>query len=166
MAQMEEALKSAPPDQRAMIEKMLKGQMSAMTPKERTVKPLGEAKTVGGFQCSGYTISTGDGETTEVWAADPKSIKIDPKDLAVLKELGSFMKAMLPGTDQFADLIKDYENPGEGQVPGLPVLSIHRDKAGKEGWRSELVRVESGPIPADRFDVPAGFKKEEAKLDE
>lgn len=166
MAQLQEALKNAPPAQRAMVEKMMKGQMAGMAPKERTVKATGETKTINGFPCSGYMISISDGSSTEVWAADPKAVHLDPKDLSVWKDFGEFMKAMLPGVDQFKDLIKDYENPGKDQVPGFPVLSIQRDGSGKELWRSELVGVDEGPIPAEKFEIPAGFKKEKAKLDE
>jgi hypothetical protein len=166
MAQMQEALKNAPPAQRAMMEKMMKGQMAGMTPKERTVKAMGQTKTINGFECAGYTVSVSDGSSTEVWAAEPKAIHLDPKDISVWKDFAEFMKAMLPGVDQFKDLIKDYDNPGKDQVPGFPVLSIQRDKAGKEIWRSELVSVEKGSIPAEKFEVPAGFKKDKAKLDE
>ncbi len=166
MAQMQEAMKNAPPAQRAMMEKMMKGQMAGMSPKERTVKPTGESKTINGFDCKGYIVSISDGQATEVWAADPKSLKIDSADLSVLKEFGEFMKAMLPGMDQFTDLIKDYENPGKDQVPGFPVLTIQKDGSGKELWRSELVKVDKGAIPAETFEVPAGFKKEKAKFDE
>jgi hypothetical protein len=166
MAQMQEALKNAPPAQRAMMEKMMKGQMGAMAPTERTVKATGEKKQINGFDCAGYLVSISDGRSTEVWAADPKSVKIEAADLAVLKDFGEFMKAMLPGMDQFADLIKDYENPGKDQVPGFPVMTIQKDASGKETWRSELVRIEKGSIPAEKFEVPANFKKEEAKFDE
>jgi hypothetical protein len=166
MAQMQEALKNAPPAQRAMMEKMMKGQMAGMNPKERTVKPMGKSKTINGFDCKGYIVSISDGQTTEVWAADPKSLKIESADLSVLKEFGEFMKAMLPGMDQFADLIKDYDSPGKDQVPGFPVLTIQKDASGKEQWRSELVKVDKGTIPAGKFEVPAGFKKEKAKFDE
>ncbi len=162
MAQMQEAMKNVPPEQRAMMEKMLAGKMPGMKETKRTVKPLGQSKEVNGFACAGYVVTTDDGSTTEIWAADPKAIHLEIKEIAVFKEFADFMKTMLPGLDQFKDMIKDYEHPREDEVPGFPVLTIHKDKNGKEDWRTELVKIDSGAVAAEKFEVPSGFKKEKA----
>src|SRR5512140_424243 len=136
MAKMQEAMKNMPPEQRAMVENMMKSKMSAAPAEgKRTVKATGEQKTINGFDCSGYVVTQDGGMTTEVWAADPKSAHLKPEDLSVFKDLGDFIKVMTPRMGGFADMIKDYEHPKESDVPGIPILTIHKGSDGKESWR-------------------------------
>lgn len=160
MAQMQEALKGMPAEQRAKMEKMMAGQMQGKTPTKQTVKPMGQKKTINGFACAGYTVSGGAGET-EVWAADPKVLKLDAADMTAFKEFADFMKSSFPGMERIADLAKDFDHPREDQVPGFPVLSTHKDKSGKEDFRSELVKLTRGSVEASAFELPAGFTKTE-----
>jgi hypothetical protein len=158
MAQMQEALKGMPPEQRAQVEKMMAGKLKGMTPPKQTVKPMGQKKTINGFECAGYTVSGGAAET-EVWAADPKVLKLDATAMTAFKEFAEFMKNSFPGMERIADLAQDFDHPREDQVPGFPVLSIHKDKSGKEDFRSELIKLTNGSVEASAFELPAGFKK-------
>lgn len=158
MAQMQEAMKNMPAEQRAQMEKMMAGRMKAAAPPKQTVKPMGQKKTINGFACAGYTVSSEAGEA-EVWAADPKVLKLDAADMTAFKEFAEFMKSSFPGMERIADLAKDFDNPRADQVPGFPVLSIHKDKSGKEDFRSELVKLAKGSVEASAFELPAGFTK-------
>jgi hypothetical protein len=158
MTQMQDALKKVPPEQRAMMEKMLAGKISKASAGKRTFKPMEEKRRINGFDCAGYLVSKEGGPITEVWTADPKSIQLDPKELAVFKEVAEFMKSMTSGMDQIQELVKDYEHPAEGDVPGFPVLTIQRNEKGKELWRTELVRVDKGAVAETTFEVPSGFE--------
>jgi hypothetical protein len=160
LAQMQEAMKNMPAEQRAQMEKMMAGKMPGMAAPKQTVKPMGQKKTIDGFECTGYTVSSAAGET-EVWAADPKVLKLPAGDMNAFKEFGEFMKSSFPGLERMADLAKDFEHPREDQVPGFPVLSIHKDKSGKEDFRSELVKLTKGAVDASAFELPAGLKKTE-----
>ena len=160
MAQMQEALKGMPAEQRAKMEKMMAGKMKGMAPSKQTVKPMGQKKTINGFECAGYTVSGGAGET-EVWAADPKVLKLGTADMTAFKEFAEFMKSSFPGMERIADLAKDFDHPREDQVPGFPVLRIHKDKSGKEDFRSELMKLTRGSVEASAFELPAGFTKTE-----
>lgn len=160
MSQMQEAMKNMPPEQREMVQKMMAGKMPMGATSKRTLATLGQNRTINGFACAGYTVTSDDGSVVEIWTADAKSLNLDFKDLAVLKEMADFMKTMVPGVDSFKELIKDYEHPREDEPPGFPVLTIHKDKSGKEKSRSELVKIDKGSIPAAQFELPAGFKKE------
>jgi hypothetical protein len=158
MTQMQEALKGMPAEQRAKMEKMMAGKMKGMAPSKQTVKPMGQKKTINGFACAGYTVSGSTGET-EVWAADPKVLKLDAAAMAAFKEFAEFMKSSIPGMERVADLAQDFDHPREDQVPGFPVLSIHKDKSGKEDFRSELIKLTNGSVEASVFELPAGFTK-------
>jgi hypothetical protein len=164
MADMQKTLEQLPPAMREKVGAAMRGRMPGATD-QRTVKPLGTTKTINGFETAGYLVTTGAGDgETEVWAAPAKKLGIDTSDTAVFKDLAAFMQTMVPGLDAMRELIKDYEKPNPGDVPGFPVLTIHRDKGGKEVWRSELVKVDKSAVPAERFAVPAGFKKEKMKF--
>ena len=165
MSQMQEAMKNMTPEQRAMMEKMMKGRMpEAPTQTKRTVKATGESKTINGFACSGYVVSKDDGTSIEMWATDPKALKLSADDLATCKEMADFIKTSVPQMGQLQDLVKDFAHPKENDVPGLPILSIQKDKGGQEISRAEIVKIESGAVPAERFEVPEGFTKQESPM--
>ena len=164
LADLQKTLESLPP---AMREKM-QSAMQAKLPgaeEKRAVKPLGQTKTINGFATTGYlvTIDGTKGET-EVWAADPKLLGVTSADVAAFTELAGFLSTMLPGLDAMRELIKNYETPDPGDVPGMPVLTIRRDGDGNEEWKSELVRVDHGAVPPEVFAVPTGYKVETMKL--
>ncbi len=160
MSQMQESMKNLPPEQRAMMEKMMAGRMPQAAPEPQTVKATGERKVVNNFACAGYLVTRGDGTTAEVWAADPADVHLDPADLAVFAQFAEFMKALVGGMnlDSMREMVKDYAHPAPGDVPGFAVLTILKDRAGKETGRIELVKVDREPVPAATFEVPAGFK--------
>lgn len=155
MQKMEEMKSQLPP---GMVEQM-KQAMPAGSPPKRTVTPMNASKEINGFPCKGYTVTTDGGETSEVWSADPKSVRLEPSDLSVFQEFADFMKTMVPGMEQMNDWARDFENPKEDQVPGIPILSIVKDQAGKEIFRTELVKVEHGTVEASAFEPPAGYVK-------
>jgi hypothetical protein len=155
MQELEKMRGQLPP---GMLEQMKKAMPEASGPK-RTVTPMNASKEINGFPCQGYTVSTDDGRTSEVWSTDPRSVRLEPGDLSAFKEFAEFMRTMVPGMEEMSDWAKDFENPKEDQVPGVPVLSIMKDRSGKEIFRTELVRVEHGTVEASAFEVPAGYVK-------
>jgi hypothetical protein len=164
--QMEEAMKNMPPEQRKAMEKMLQepAEKPAVPEKvQRTVKPTGEKKTINGFECAEYTVTSSDGMNADVWTANLKTIGIDPKELAALKGFGDFLSTAMPrgGSLDNSMLFRDYEHPGPDDVPGIPILSIVKQEGGKEG-RFEIVRIDKGTVAADRFNPPEGLKKAES----
>lgn len=162
MAQMQEALKNVPAEQRAMVEKMMKGKMPAASEVQRTVKPMGVSKSINGFECNGYQVSRSDGQSLEVWAADPKSVKLNPDDLTVFKEFSDFIGPMVPQTSGIQEMIKDYAHPKDSDVPGIPILTIQKDKDGKETLRAEVLKIDQGTVDPAQFEVPSGFARQAA----
>lgn len=165
MAKMKEALAKVPPEQRAAVEKMMAGKMGGAGESKRIVTPLGQSRKINDFLCAGYRVEIDRGGEMEVWSTDPKGIKVTEKDLTVFKEFAEFMKALNPGgMESLEGFLKDFDHPKEGEVPGLPILTIMKDKEGKEKWRSEVVRIAPDAIPAASFELPPGLKKEKLGL--
>lgn len=153
-------MKKLPP---ALSDKIMKSLPGATLPK-RTVVALGVNKEINGFACSGYKVTTeGKDGTSEVWAAEPTAVKFSPADMAVFKEFADFMAIALPGLEGLSDWAKDLEHPKPDQVPGIPVLTIVKDAAGKEVARTELVSVANDAVAASSFEVPEGYSKSSMK---
>jgi hypothetical protein len=164
LAEMEKTLAQLPPAVRDKMAAAMRGKMPGATEK-RVVSPLGTTKTINGFETAGYRVTTDSGEgETEVWTTAAKNVGFEKSDFTVFQELAAFLQTMVPGLDAMRELIKDYEKPRPEDVPGFPILTIHRDKGGKETWRVEVVKVDRTEVPAERFAVPNGFKKEKMTL--
>jgi hypothetical protein len=57
-------------------------------------------------------------------------------------------------------MAKDFAHPSGSDVPGFPVLTIDKDKDGKELWRAEVVSIGHDKVPDTRFEVPSNYTKE------
>jgi len=161
MAELQEKLKEMPPDQRAAVEAMM-AKNPAVTqdaPPRAVVKATGKSKTINGWPCKEYAQTVGS-TVMEVWSTDQKNFSLTPADLGAFKEFAEFMKKMLPGLGPVEGFMKDFDKPVEGQVPGIPVLTVARNDKGEETYRTELVKVAKGPVPPSAFQLPEGLKKE------
>ncbi|MBD3162291.1 MAG: DUF4412 domain-containing protein [Candidatus Eisenbacteria bacterium] len=163
MAEMEEALKNLPPEQRAMAEKMMAGKLPPeMTgaSEKRTVEEMGQSRKINGFQTSGYRLLRDGKPAAEVWAASPGDLGLEKKDVAVFEEFGAFMKTAVPGMESLADrYAMAFEDPGEGEVPGFPILRIEKNESGEEIGRTEVVAIDRGEVAETLFELPEGLEK-------
>ena len=87
MAQMQAAMKNMPPDQRAMMEKMMKGKMpQAAAAAPKTVYTSKGSGSVNGFSCTRYEGDLSGVKESEVCAALPAQIKLTPARFADFRE--------------------------------------------------------------------------------
>jgi hypothetical protein len=96
MAQMQAQLKNMPPEQRAMMEKMMKGKMpqtAAAAPK--TVYTAKGSGSVNGFSCTKYDGVLSGEKEAEVCAALPAQLKLTPSDFQVLDKMKQFSSSLL-----------------------------------------------------------------------
>lgn len=162
-SQMEEALKNLPPEQREMAEKMMAGRMPpGMTgeAEKKVVKEMGQSRTINGFRTSGFEVSRGGAQVAEVWTAAAGDLGVDAKEMAVFEEFARFMKTAVPGMEGLVDAYSiRFEDPGEDEVPGFPILRIERGADGSETGRTEVVKIEEGDLPEALFELPEGLEK-------
>lgn len=167
-AQMEEKLKDLPPEQRAMVEKMMSGESMPGMPEmevKRTVKALGQSKKVNDFKTSGYEVYENGVLVEEVWSASPGALDLGPEDFGAFKLMAEFMSTAAPGMEDFMGrFAKDMTETEEGEVPGFPVLTIEKNEGGEEIGRSELVRAEKGEIDPTSFELPDGLEKQKIEF--
>lgn len=166
---MEAQLAKMPPDQRAMMEKMMKsgalpfpkpGETKKRAPLE--AKATGESETVNGTPCTVYALRRAGELKGDVCVASWDAIGITPSDVEVVKKLGTFQGRM---TEAFAGSMPGAEQPFEllDRVDGFP-LRTRRTEAGKvvsETFFEDIVKTD---VPADTFEIPAGYTKKEMGL--
>jgi hypothetical protein len=98
---MQEQMKNMPPEQRAMIEQMMKarGGLRGMPPTAQEVrveyKPAGSDQ-VGQWSCTKYEGFRGQEKVAEVCAVDPKEFGLTPSDFEVIKQSG-ILQGTRPG---------------------------------------------------------------------
>lgn len=136
MAQLEAAMKGIPPEQRAMMEQMMKGKMGAAAP-AAAAPPTYTAKGAGnvsGFRCTNYDEMQGGQKTAELCTAAPADLGLNPADFQVFSRMQAFTQAM---QGPMAQMMPRGSGPRTG-LNGFPVQTVDF-KAGKAASR-ELVK--------------------------
>jgi hypothetical protein len=165
MAQLQEQLKNLPPEQRKMMEDMMKGRggmpnmpgmAGAAPPSPITYKRTGSSK-VGQWACTTYDGFRGADKIMEVCAAEGSALGLTAADFRVVQQLADFMKNIAP---QQIDQLSLYGTDEKQGYAGFPVRRV-MFRNGKPDSTSELVELRREAIPASTFAVPDGFKKQE-----
>jgi hypothetical protein len=125
MAQMQEAMKNMTPEQREMMEKMMKGKMGQMAgrgaPPVRTTYTAKGGGSVNGFACTKYEGMRGTEKVTELCAAKPAEIKFSPSDFQVFEKMKEFMAGFQNALSPLGGgggVFRDMADPG---FEGFPV---------------------------------------------
>jgi hypothetical protein len=158
MAQMQEQMRNLPPDQRAIMEQMMRGRGmpgAAAAPPKVEYKQTGTDK-VGQWTCTKYEGSVGGQKTTEVCTVDAKELGMAPADFEAARQLSDFMKAMMPQSGDTPFVNGTTQDQG---FSGVPVRrTAYRNGAVESA--TEITEVRKQAFPASTFDAPAGFRKE------
>jgi hypothetical protein len=162
---MQEQMKNLPPEAREMMEKMMGGKLGA-APGAAAAQPAPAPKlvrtdkteTVHGVRCRWYELER-EGKREQQLC------------LARFEKLG-FAAAAMKVAEKFAELVKSSLGPmaekltqglfhkfeGEGALPGFPVRAILSGPRGE--IRSDVKKIAAEAVPAEKFEVPPGLKKE------
>ena len=156
MAQMQEALKSLPPEQRAQMEAMMKGRglPAGLGAAARPQYKKGGTQKVGKWTCDVYEMSLNNQRTGELCTVSPQALGFTPADFEVSRRLAEFMRSILP---QGADAMFQVGGADTG-FSGVPVRSVST-VFGRETI-TEMTDVTRQEVADALFTVPAGFTKE------
>jgi hypothetical protein len=161
MAQMDAAMKNMPPEQRAMMEKMMKGKMpQAAAAAPKTVYTAKGSATVNGFSCTKYDGMQGAQKVSEVCAASPSQIKITPDDFQVFEKMKQFFSGMLDAmkNSPFGANIQSASITQSG-LEGFPVQTT-TFRNGQASDRVDLKSVTNASFSDADFSVGAAKKVE------
>jgi hypothetical protein len=159
MSAMMEQLKNMPPEQKAMMDKMMKGRggMPGMAPLAPiTYRATGSDK-AGQWTCSKYEGLREQQRVTEICTVEPRVLGLAAADFEVATQMAEFMKSMLP--PQLMETFAVYGSQAQQGFSGYPIKTTSFSN-GQVQSVSELKEVRREAIPASAWQVPAGFKRE------
>ena len=160
MAQMQDAMKNMPPEQRARIEAMMKGRMGGAGAAVGASKPeyrkTGTGK-VGKWACDKYEGYTNGQKTIELCTVDPKVLGLSTTDFAVTKDFAEFFSKLLPASAAQAFTVGSLEQQGFSGVPVQTVVTSNGQTI-----TSEITDVHRQAFSDAMFQAPAGYQKTES----
>ena len=163
---MEEALAQVPPEQRAMVEKMMKQRMPNMenqAPKvempEIDIRETSRDDTVNGYDCKYYEQFRNDQKESEYCVASWSELEVGNNIQTSFKNMSEFMKGFLEEIQKISP-VQMNDNPFAQmeEMEGFPVLS-RQFSNGKATQESILSSIEEQDIDASEFSAPDGYKK-------
>ncbi len=158
LKQYEAQLAQLPPEQRAQLEKMLKGRLPQPAPKEKVeIRKTGDTATLEGYPCLRYDIYRGDTKDSEIWATDLGNVQGAHNFSALLRSIGEFWEPIMnsfPGG----------RNPGEldfaalGGLQGFPIVVKNYDAAGRVTNEVHMTSISVQEMPDTIFEVDPSYK--------
>jgi hypothetical protein len=158
MAQMQEQMKNMTPEQRAMMEKMMKGRgqiAAALTSPVKTIYVAKGSSSVNGFPCTKYDGMRGDEKVKEICAAKPSELKFSAADFQVFDKMKEFSKSLQSlSQSPLGNAYAGITDPG---YEGFPVQSIDFEN-GKPTEKTELKSIQRASFSDADFSLGSAKK--------
>lgn len=163
MEQMQAQLENLPPEQREMMERMMRDRMpnlAAMTQAAPTMRiEQGAADTVGGYACTQYAVYADETLTQELCAADYGSVPGAADIAAAVENMQGFFERLRSALPPALANLQNNPFDTMGQIDGFPVRSrIYVN--GSLQQDVVLSSAETRDIGEDRFEVPPGYAEQ------
>ncbi len=163
MKEMEAQLANMPPEQRAMVEQMMKGQMQGMMGEaEETPPPRVEAVGSGKWQsrkCEEYAVFEGDEQVQKICAADLDDVNGADEVIAAFKNMAAYIEKL---TESMPMRPASQPNPGElmEQIGGFPIHTIEYSN-GRKVREVSLDSVTEKDLENALFEAPEGYRRQD-----
>lgn len=166
--QLAEALKNVPPEQRPMIERMMKQrmpQMQSAPPRTKIeVVATGERDTLHGYPCVRYDVLEDGRKARELWVTDWDNVEGSEEVVELFKEMAGFFQQMLDALPRFGASgnrgFDDNMFAFMDRMNGFPVVTREFSSQGELTDESVLRSVESRSLDPAEFEPPAGYKRQ------
>lgn len=156
MKEMEAQLAQMPPEQRAMVEQMMKQRMGSSAPPEVTVREKSQGEKVGQFVCTRYEVLTGGQLSEEICAAPAAQLQLEASAYETFKALAEFYEPLSRQAPKGGWSVSSAMR----QIQGFPVRTIaYEGQKPTSEW--VLVKIEKQSLDAGLFTLPSGLKKTE-----
>ncbi len=164
MSEMQEQLRqrmaSMPEAQRKQMEAAMgKVGMPESKPAAAPYETTGKCKTVGAWSCQVFRKSLSNGMTIESCFAPLSAVGLTHDDLAALKSLTERMQKTMPKFGDMNSFSGDAQTKEIG-FEGFPVETIMLAD-GAARTTSTVKSIQHVSLPADTFELPAGYAKQE-----
>lgn len=158
MQQMKEQLANLPPEQRAMMEKMMAGKLPAVgqtkAQSQTGYEKVGPGGKVGGWNTEKFIATTDGKKTSELWVAPKSEVTVPESDLKTMEKMMDFFREI---SSRFGAEAMPAIGP-ESELGGVPVKVVSF-RNGNEIGTYLVTSVEQKNLPASDFEVPEGFTK-------
>lgn len=164
-AQIQEALKNVPADQRAMVEQMMKQRMpqQAQAPAKRNVSinKTGERGARNGYDTVRYDVMISGRKTQELWVAPWDEVEGGEEALDAFHDMAAFFTELRESTPFFGGGDDGDNNVFEymKELDGFPVVTVDYDASGNVIGESSLKSSRKQSIDSAVFEPPAGYKR-------
>jgi hypothetical protein len=164
MGQMKAMMDKMPPEQRAAMEKAMKGmpgQMkgAAAIPLEKPVYTAKGSSSVNGFACTKYEGVTKGQKVVELCAAAPSVVHFAPTDYAVFERMKKFTEGMRQMASNSPVAGLDFTNFTDPGYSGIPVTQTTYSD-GKATMKTEVKSVKSASFSDADFSLGSATKRE------
>lgn len=163
MKEMEAQLANMPPEQRAMVEQMMQGNMKGMMGEkgDSAPKPRIEAMGAGKWQsyaCRQYAVYEGQAKTQQVCAAKLDDVAGADEAIEAFIGMAAYTRKMAESMPMISD---EGMNPGElmDQIDGFPVHTIDYAN-GEIQQETSLDSVREKDLDKGLFAAPDGYRRE------
>lgn len=160
MEQMQAQLANLPPQQREMMERMMRDRMPNMAAMTEAAPPVrieqGGGQTVGGYACTDYSIYAGETLVQELCAADFDDVPGATEMAAVIGRMAGFFERLREAMPPALQGMQNNPFDTMSQIEGFPVRTRTYVNG---GLQQELVlsAAETRDLPASLFEVPANL---------
>lgn len=164
MAQMQEKMKNMTPEQRDMIEKMMKGKMGQMAARgaepTRTVYTAQGRGSVNGFSCTRYEGMRGTEKVAELCAATPSDLRFSASDFQAFDKMKEFIASLQSAVTNSLG-VGNFRSMVELGYEGYPIEYVNYS-GGKIENKSELKSLMRASFSDADFSVGNAKKVEMA----
>jgi hypothetical protein len=163
MEQMQAEFANLPPEQRAMMERMMRGRMPNMAAMMQAAPAIrieqGAADNVNGYSCVEHAVYVNDALTQVACAADYGSVPGAEDVAAVLEDMRGFFERLRGAMPPVLAGPRNSPFDTMSRVEGLPVRT-RTYVNGSVLQEIVLSSVETRDIAESRFEVPAGYTEQ------
>jgi hypothetical protein len=162
MSQMQGMMDKMSPEQRAMMERMMKGKMPtpAAAP-QKTVYASKGGSNVNGFACTKYEGTRGGQKVTEVCAAAPTALRFTPADFQVFDRMREFTASItqMAANSPFAGAAMDYASFTDPGYNGIPVSQTSYS-GGKAVSKTDVKSIQAASFSNADFSLGSAKKRD------
>jgi hypothetical protein len=159
LEQMRKRLESLPPDQRAMVEKMMGRKIPAQpaAPPQWDVDATGESGQHAGIDCEWHNLSREGALQQRICVADPDDIIGGREALATMRQMAKFIEEVLaPIRAQLPGAIGDNPMANLEKMNGFPIITQRLSNANVES-DLRLEGAAEAALDNNTFAPPAGY---------
>ncbi|MFQ5963913.1 MAG: DUF4412 domain-containing protein [Candidatus Scalinduaceae bacterium] len=162
MKQMQESMAQMPPEQRKMMESMMKGTMPQMQPKKATtmIENTGKKDKINGYSCTWYDVLLNGEKVREMCVSNLSEIGIKKETLNVFKDMSRFFSGITEAMKS-SPMSQMNENPFSEfeKLEGYPII-VRRYKGSTVIEESSFKSIEHKKINKTFFEIPSGYTKQ------